>query len=280
VEPLRGPQDDEFLGVGELAPEPTPDVRSDHPQLVVSKARPTEHQMLDDVGCLRRDPRGVAGAGRLDDDGARLHRRREHAWLLESSPHDDLGGSERLVYVAVLAGSIDHGVGRARLVELSGARGDGGHGVRHDRKRFVVGIDQLRSISGLRRCTRDDDSHRLAGVAHHVDREQRHVRSVVEARQYRAPRRDVAARPRAEHARGLPRRRQVDAESCVRVRAAHEHENSGARHPDVGGPGRATGDEVTVLGAKDAGRALRIVVCRRHRHRSSAGSVTGNWQTK
>ena len=167
-----------------LPPKPPPTSGSDDPDLGLGHAEDRGEQEPQDVRVLRGRPHGELLAGRVHDDGARLHERRDES-LLAVLPldHDAVGaglGDRRLDVAAgagVLGVELPEGglVGpelrvREDLVLGGLAEVEGGGEL------LVVHVDQLGGVPRLGRRTRDDDGDDLAGEGDPADGDRRVVR--------------------------------------------------------------------------------------------------------
>ncbi len=181
----RRGEDEDLLGRDlQLAAEPAADVRGDHPQLVLGHARGGRRQRLEDVRDLRRRPHGQLLTGRVDDDGAGLHERRDEPLLAEPPPDDDrigvlLGGGDRVPGAPARAGlaGVEHPV-RARVraevgVQQGGALGERRLHVQDGRQVVVVDHDELRRVPSGGRVAGDHHGDAVTGEVHGVDGQRR-----------------------------------------------------------------------------------------------------------
>ncbi len=246
----------------QLAAEAAADVRGDDPDLRLRDAGRGREREAHDVRDLGRRPHRQLLAGRVDDDGARLHEGGDESLLavlaldddavlacggnglLDVTPGAGLGGVEgpqgRLVGAEV--GMREDGVLR-RLLEVEG----GG-------QLLVVDVDQLSGVARLRGAAGDDEGDDLPGEGHPVGRHRRVHRSHL-VRTDR-PRVDEDADRFVEVGAGVDgddigradRLARIDGrDPGVREGAADHRHVQHARQHDVVGPAGATGDEPLVL---------------------------------
>ena len=157
---------------------------------------------------------------------------------------------------------------RRGLVDQRGRGVQGGGHVRDRRQRLVVDDDAGGGATGGLRVVGGDDRHRLAGVAHLVDREDGLVGDL-EAVGRRSG--HVLVGQHGCHPGGGDRSRDVEgADAGAGVRAAQRDAPEHVLHPGVGGVGELAGD------LADAVRAQRAVADPAGRGRVDAGAGGGH----
>jgi hypothetical protein len=209
------------------------------------------------------------------DRGARLHRVGDEPVVDEVELDDarrladrclDRGGIAELPVVADIAGRLRPDLRRAGL-----QRRDDVDDRRLDR---VIDRDLLSGVARLRQAVGDDHGHRVADMAHAVNREHRmrrllHRRAVLRIDQPAAGQAadlvlgHVLAGVDGNDPRRLGRRARVDAaEFRVGVRAAQEIGVELARAVDVVGVGPLSGQEPVILAPQDRRADRSICHCR------------------
>ena len=254
---------DPLLGSGlQLAAEPASDVGGDHADLRLRYARRGGEQEPGDVRDLGRRPHGDLLAGRVDDDGPRLHEGGDQPLLAVLALDDDAVGlrfGDDLVDGATgaLARGVElpeRGLVRAQVRVREDLVLGGLLEVQHGGQELVLDVHELGGVPGLGGAAGDDDGDDLAGERDPLGRHRQVGRGHL-------VRRD---RPRVgDHALGLAEvlaredlvdvqrpvgGLDVDAQDLgVRVRAADHRQVEHARERDVVGPAGAAGDEALVL---------------------------------
>ena len=273
---LGRPQRHDFLGIDEdLGAEAAADVRRDDAQLVLRRhADERRDDEARHMRILRGVPQGeMAGAGIIfTDRGARLDRIRHQPVVDDVELGDMRGRLERRVGLALVAQLplIDGVLGRD-LVDLRSARRLRLRRIGHRRQHFVIDLDLLGGVLGLRQGLGNhhgDGIADVAGLRLRQRRMRRHLhRAAVLGMDHPAADqiaqlvdREIGAGEHRHHARHFTRCRGVDAlDARMGMGRADETGMGLAGSVDVGGVVPLAGDESLVLFAAhrraDAGRA-------------------------
>ena len=178
AQPARDRPRDPLLGSGlQLAAEAAADVGRDDPDLRLGHARRRGQREPEDVRDLGGRPHGDLLTGRVDDDRARLHERRDQPLLAVLALDDDAVGArlgDGVVDVAAGAGLVAVELPVRRLVGAEvGVRehlvGRGALEVEDRRELLVLDVDQLGRVAGLGRGPGHDAGDDLAGAGDPLD---------------------------------------------------------------------------------------------------------------
>ncbi len=263
--PRREHRDDLLRHRLQLAAEAAAHIGRHYPDLALGNAQHHGQEEPRDVRDLGRGPQRHLLAGRVAEERAGLHERRDQP-LLPVLPleQDPVGAGLRDRLVDRPAGAR---LGRVELPERGLVRAEvrmGENGVRgclleveRRGQLFVVDVHQLGGVLGLRGGPGHDHGHHLAGERHPVDCYRRPVRCLLVGRD--RPRGgyaallvgDVGPGDHRDDVGSRLRRGGVDARDAgVRERAAHHGEVQHAgRLQVVGPPGPARDQSLVLLAA-------------------------------
>jgi hypothetical protein len=259
----RDPGNQDLLAIDvELRAEAAADLGRDHAHAALGQLQHLGELRAEQMRDLRARPDRQLLRGRvpLRDDGARLHRERDHPLLLDPELDDEVRRFEglfalgdltalRVVGDVVAELLVEHGrILAGRLLRIDGRV-----------ERIGVDLDRLGRVACGVAIACDDDGDGLADVADLADREHGVLRDlqpreVEPARHVAGLSGEILARVDRDDAGHRLRLRDVDGEQLrVRVDAPRDGGEEHARELHVVGVGGAPGDQARVLATLDSG---------------------------
>ena len=251
--------------------------RRDHAQAIAGNVEAGRHQRLQHERALEVRPDRVAVRMRLEvrDHAVGFHRRRDRARVTVLVAEHPPGAGERAVRVAVLETALLGDVAARLLEQQRRVRRDRILEERDALQRLVLDLDQLQRVFGDIAVLGHHHRHRLAHVAHLVDRAhvEFHARLDHARNRARHPG-DLGAGDDADHACKLLGAARVDAEDLrVRVGRAQDRRVAQTRHRfEIVDEAPAAGEQRLILLAQDRLADPACDRARRLRHRLARGA--------